>query len=79
MPQVQVIQRFLDELGTLPVAEKLQVIGLLWNEIESSGEALPISAEVWNEIERRSAELESDPGGTIPREELWSRVDARRG
>jgi putative addiction module component (TIGR02574 family) len=79
MSQVQVNQRLLDELGTLPVAEKLQVIGLLWDEIESSGEALPISSEVWNEIERRSAELERRPAAAISREELWSRVDSRRG
>ena len=68
-----------DSLRQLPVAEKLQVIGMLWNDIEASGEELPLSEDEVQEIERRVTEYQNNPADTFTREELWRRVDANRG
>jgi putative addiction module component (TIGR02574 family) len=68
-----------ESLRQLPVAEKLQVIEMLWHDIESSREDFPITDEVLEEVDRRVAEFHSNPTETISREELWKRVDARRG
>jgi putative addiction module component (TIGR02574 family) len=68
-----------ESLRQLPVAEKLQVIGMLWHDIETSGEELPIPDDVLQEVERRVTEFQKNPTETYPREELWKRVDARRG
>ena len=68
-----------ESLRLLPVAEKLQVIEMLWNDIEASSEKLHISAEVRQEIDRRGAEMDADPSLGLTEEELWSRVDQLRG
>ncbi len=68
-----------DNLRQIPVADKLHMIELLWNDIEASDEALPISDAILQEVERRAAEAVKDPSILITREELWRRVDARRG
>jgi putative addiction module component (TIGR02574 family) len=68
-----------ESLRHLSVAEKLEVIGMLWRDIETSDEELPISDDVLREVERRVIEFQNSPTETFPREDLWKRVDARRG
>jgi putative addiction module component (TIGR02574 family) len=68
-----------ENLRQLSIAEKLEVIGMLWHDIETSNEELPIPNEVLQEVERRVVEFQKYPTETFPREELWKRVDARRG
>jgi putative addiction module component (TIGR02574 family) len=69
----------IESLRRLPVAEKLQVIEMLWYDIETSGEELPLPEEEAKEIERRVREYQTNPSETFTREELWQRVDAKRG
>lgn len=61
-------------LRKLPIAEKLQVLEELWDDISASDE-YPVPASVVAEAERRSAELKADPSLAITDEELWRRVD----
>jgi putative addiction module component (TIGR02574 family) len=68
-----------ESLRQLPVNEKLQVIGMLWSDIEASREDFPISDEAVQEIERRVLDYQKNPADTFTREELWRRVDAKRG
>lgn len=65
----------LKELRSLPVAEKLRLVELLWDDIGASDE--PIILHPWQatEVARRSSELKADPSIAISREELWRRVD----
>jgi putative addiction module component (TIGR02574 family) len=68
----------LTALKNLSIAEKLELIEILWRDIESSIEPIPLSPEILAEIARRSAELEADPSIAINEEELWRRVDGDR-
>ena len=65
----------ISDLRNLPVAEKLRLVELLWDDIGASGE--PIIMQPWQaeETRRRSAELKADPSIAIDRDELWRRVD----
>ena len=69
----------LDSLRQLPLAEKLHVVEVLWEDIATSTEDFPMPAWLRAEVEQRLAEHQSDPSATLTREELWQRVDERRG
>ena len=65
----------LKELRSLPIAEKLRLVELLWDDIGASDE--PIVLHPWQatEVARRSSELKADSSIAISREEFWLRVD----
>lgn len=62
-------------LRQLPVAEKLRLVELLWDDIRATGE--PIILHPWQsqEANRRSEQLKHQPEIAINRDELWRRVD----
>lgn len=68
-----------DSLRDLPIADKLRLVDVLWNDIVHSEEAFPLQEWHRLEVERRLAEVASDPNSIITRDELWRRVDERRG
>jgi putative addiction module component (TIGR02574 family) len=68
-----------EHLRGLSMAEKLQLIGDLWGDIESSKEPFPEAIWFRAEDERRVAEMTADPSNAIDEDEMWRRVDAGRG
>jgi len=58
----------------LSVAERLDLIGELWDSIPDSLEELPIPDWHREELERRLATADADPGGAIPWEEVRKRL-----
>jgi putative addiction module component (TIGR02574 family) len=68
-----------EHLRNLPIAEKLQLVEDLWDEIGQSEESLPLPEWHRVEAERRAAQLDADPTLALTREELWRRVDNRNG
>ncbi len=66
-----------ERLRHLSIAQKLQLVEELWDDIHASNEPFP--APVWHreEAERRSAELDTDPSIVIDEDEMWRRVDKR--
>ena len=69
----------LGNLRQLPLAEKLHVVEVLWDDIAASNEDFPIPGWLREEVEQRLAEHEKNPAAIITREELWQRVDEKRG
>jgi putative addiction module component (TIGR02574 family) len=65
----------ISHLHGLPVAEKLRIIGELWDSITASGESIILPPAVIDEAQRRSDELLADPSIAIDDDELWRRVD----
>jgi putative addiction module component (TIGR02574 family) len=63
------------ELRKLPLAEKLRIVELLWDDIGASDEPIELQPWQFEEATRRSAELKADPSIAIDRDELWRRVD----
>jgi putative addiction module component (TIGR02574 family) len=69
----------LDNLRQLPLAEKLHVVEVLWDDIATSNEDFPFPAWLRDEVAQRLAEHEKNPAAIITRKELWQRVDEKRG
>lgn len=69
----------LEELRKLSVAEKLNIVELLWDDIGESDEPFPLPTWHQAEAKRRAAELASNPESGLTREELWKRVDSTNG
>lgn len=70
----------IDELAKLPVSERLEIVQQLWDSIASSqGE---IVTQPWHRdvIRERLAQFEGrETEIGLSREEVWTRVDSRRG
>lgn len=68
-----------DHLRLLPLAEKLQIVEILWTDIATSDEEFPLPDWLHTETEQRLAEHDKDPTVALTREEVWQRVDEKRG
>ncbi len=65
----------INDLKNLPVADKLKIVELLWDDIGASNEPIELHSWQFDEATRRSNELKADPSIAIDRDELWRRVD----
>jgi putative addiction module component (TIGR02574 family) len=63
----------------LSPAEKLQLIGDLWDDLSSEPESIPIHSWQKKELDRRKADLLQNPSSFLAEEELNSRLRERRG
>lgn len=68
-----------EQLRALPVQEKLQLVEQLWDDIDAADE--PATLRDWHREEAtlRLAELESNAGSALTRDELWPQVDGIHG
>lgn len=64
-----------ESLQQLSVAEKVQVVTRLWQDIHDSEERLLVQDWHIDEAKSRAAELDADPSIALTREELWKRID----
>ena len=64
----------LSELLALPVADKLAVIGALWDSIDEASSPIPIPAWQLEELEYRDAAEPASPEPTMSWEEARERV-----
>ena len=69
----------LEYLRKLPVAEKLRIVELLWDEIAAADEPLVIRDWHREEARRRDAELDANPDIAITREQMWKQVNEPNG
>lgn len=67
------------QLRALPVAEKLQIVEQLWDDIADADGAEVVQEWHKAEARQRAAELQADPDIALTREELWQRVDQTDG
>jgi putative addiction module component (TIGR02574 family) len=61
-------------ISQLSVAERLDLISVLWDSIPDSLEELPIPDWHREELERRLAAADADPDAAIPWEEVRERL-----
>lgn len=64
-----------EQARALPLAERLQIVGQIWDDIASSPEPLTLDQAETSEIKRRLDEYRKDPSIAIDQEEFWRRVD----
>lgn len=67
-----------DELRSLPAAEKLRLVELLWDDLGESTTALPLPQWVDREAAKRRDEM-SDSDIGLTHDEAWSRIESRNG
>lgn len=68
-----------DELLTLPAAEKLRLIELLWDGLGDATTPIPLPDWVDDEAARRRAEMLADPSCGVEHDEVWRRIRQRNG
>ncbi len=61
----------------LPAAEKLELIGLLWDNLSESDRSLPEAIE--REGVRRRGEMLADPNLGLTHDEVWAKIAKRNG
>jgi putative addiction module component (TIGR02574 family) len=70
----------LKAVSTWPEADRIELIGQLWNGLTAAGYVPMPSPEQLAELERRAAELDANPEIGLTWEEIRGRViDSRRG
>ena len=67
--------QLLDRLNIrdLSVAERIQLVGEIWNSIAEDGGEIEITEAQWEEIERRLQEFRANPDTAVP----WDAVKKR--
>ena len=68
----------LSELRTLPVPERLKLVGALWDSIVEEQHLLPDSPSVMAEVRARKARFQADPSSGVPWETVKERVRSGR-
>ncbi len=66
-----------EALLALPTAEKLELIGLLWDNLSESAVNLPEAIE--REAVRRRDEMLADPNLGLSHDEVWENIAKRNG
>ena len=65
------------DISKLTVAERVQLAEDLWNSVAADTGELPLTAAQTDELDRRLAELVSDPGSGDPWDVVRERVERR--
>ena len=66
-----------DDIANLTIAERMELVQLIWDSIEECAPPFELSEEWKREIERRSAEHDANPGDAIPWEVVKAEALAR--
>ncbi len=67
-----------DELRSLPAAEKMRIVEMLWDDLGESTAPIPLPDWVDREAARRRDELRN-PSAGLSHDETWRRIDGRNG
>lgn len=67
----------LDEILELPIAERIKLVGDIWDSIAVRPEAVQVTPEQMAEIERRLEDYRKNPDDVVPWEEVRERLRHR--
>ena len=67
-----------DELRSLPAAEKMRIVEMLWDDLGQATSPIPLPDWVNREAVRRRDEMR-DPSFGISHDEAWRRIEERNG
>jgi putative addiction module component (TIGR02574 family) len=68
----------LAEARKLSVAERIELAEAIWDTVAEEADAIPLSDELRAELDRRLADMESDPDAGSPWEEVRARLERDR-
>lgn len=67
----------LEELHSLPVSLKIELVERLWDDIAAEVDGLPVAKWQLDEIRQRKAAAEDDPNSLLSEEDFWQQVDGK--
>lgn len=67
----------LEELHSLPVSLKIELVERLWDDIAAEVGGLPVAKWQLDEIRQRKAAAEADPNSLLSEEDFWQQVDGK--
>ena len=67
-----------EALHALPVAEKMQLVEMLWDDLGGSTTPIPLPEWVKTEVAHQRREM-TDPAYGLSHEEIWRRISIRNG
>jgi len=67
-----------DELRSLPVAEKMRIVEMLWDDLGEATSPIPLPDWVDREAVRRRDEMRDSSFG-VSHDEAWRRIEERNG
>jgi len=62
------------EIGKLDPADKLQLVGELWNQLAEQSDTLEVDESIVAELDRRMEDYSNDPSKVTSREEAKMRI-----
>ena len=65
------------DFGRLSISERIQLVEDLWDSIAASGDEIPLTSAEVEELDRRLADLETNPAAEVPWDEVRARVEER--
>ena len=68
-----------DAILALPIAEKLDLMELLWADLEERDFAIPVPEWAEREAARRCDEMLADPSLGSGHDETWAKIARRNG
>ena len=66
-------------LSSLTPAEKLELIGQLWDDLSASPDEIPLLDWQLQELDRRKAEFEANPASRMTWDEVKQKIKGRHG
>ena len=66
-----------DEILTLSVKKRLQIVGEIWGSIAASPEEIPLTTTQRRELDRRKREHRRNPSAAKPCSEIKARLEKR--
>ena len=66
------------ELLALPVAEKLALVALLWDDLGNEASPLPVPQWAIAQAKQRQNDMKSDPACGVSQQKMWDRVGEHR-
>jgi len=68
----------IEEILTLSVKKRLEIVEEIWDSIVSDPEAIPLTSAQRRELDRRKREHRSDPSAAKPWSEVRDRLQKRK-
>lgn len=65
----------LEDIRKLPLAERIRLVGDIWDSIAEDSEKLPLTDAQAEDLDRRLAEYEADPSATRTWDEVREDLD----
>ncbi len=72
------MRNVMEDIRTLSVAERMQLVEDIWDSIAATPEALPVTDAQRKELARRKRAHRKDPAAAKPWEEVRAKFERRR-